>query len=395
MLVRNRVVRDARVQREARSLAAAGYDVTVLALSGAGLPRREGIAPGFTVLRAVDPGRLAGPSIASDSTAEANPARRGATLRRALGRPGALVWLRDRTLTARFTRAAADLDAEVFHAHDLNTLAAATEGARGRAKLVFDAHELYPELTGLGRSERARWAALERRLIGRADAVVVPSESRADEMARRYAIAQPVVVMNCPPASASPDPAHSLLHALRRDGERLAVYAGGYAPNRGLENLMRAIDHAPGWRLAMLGWGPLEGTLRSIAGDRVVFVPPVPADEVVAAAAGADVGVASYLPIGLNNVLAAPNKLFEYLHAGLAVAASDLPDIRAVVERHSVGALFDAADPRSIAAALIQLGADEERLARMRRASREAAPAYTWEAQERALLELYGRLAPG
>jgi glycosyltransferase involved in cell wall biosynthesis len=202
--------------------------------------------------------------------------------------------------------------------------------------------------------------------------------------------------MNCPPASAPPDPAASPLARLRREGETLLVYVGGFTPNRGLENLVRAMRLLPGGRLALVGFGPLEAALRAEAaraGAAVDVLPAVPPDEVVPVAAGGDVGLAPYLPVGLNNVLAAPNKLYEYLHAGLAVAGSDVPEIRRVVVAHEVGALFDAADAGSVAAAVGALVADGARLALMKRRARDASGLYSWETQERALLEVYERLA--
>lgn len=388
MLLRNSFTRDARVAREASSLEAAGHRVTVLAVGAPGLPAEE--ERGYRILRAVSPRPLAGPTIRSE--AGGGGGRTGI-------RPPAAVWVRDRMLARRFRRAALRIEADVYHAHDLNTLEPAVAAARARGvRVVYDAHELYPELTGLLRGERVRWARLERRLIGTADAVIAPSESRADEMVARYGIARPVVVMNCP-RSAVPDPAVSPLTRLRRPGEGLVVYAGGFSPNRGLDNVVRAASEVPGIaRLVLIGWGPLEGSLRTLAadlGDRVTFLPAVAPDEVVGLVAGADVGLAPYLPVGRNNELAAPNKLFEYLHAGLAVAASDLPDIRRVVSEHDVGVLFDASEVGSIARAIRETVSNPERLANMRANARAAAPQYTWEAQERALLGIYERLGRG
>jgi glycosyltransferase involved in cell wall biosynthesis len=293
-------------------------------------------------------------------------------------------------LARAFYRAAVEQPADVYHAHDLNTLepAARAAGARG-ARLVYDAHELYPDLTGFGARESARWRKLETRLIGRADAVIVPSQGRADEMHRRYGVA-PVVVMNCPDASRAVQ-ADGRFDSLRSSGDPLLVYAGGYTPNRGLENVIEAASKIVEGRLVMIGWGPLEGTLRARAAgnDRVVFMDPVDPDDLVSVIAGADIGVASYLPVGLNNQLAAPNKLFEYLHAGLAVAASDLPDIRRVVTEDDVGTLFDPSDPASIASAIEDLTASRSRLDKLKANARAAAPKYTWEAQARQLLEIY------
>jgi glycosyltransferase involved in cell wall biosynthesis len=383
MLLRNPFTRDARVLREARTLARAGHTVTVIAVRAAGLRAREE-RDGFTIIRAV-PGRpLAGPTIAGA----------GGSRMRSLPRPSLAVLARDLLFARAFHRAAMATPADVYHAHDLNTLEPAARAARATgARLVYDAHELYPDLTGLTTRESARWKRLEQRLIGRADAVVVPSPARAEEMHRRYGVT-PAVVMNCPEGAPIEGPAGDRLAGFRRPGEALLVYAGGFTPNRGLENLIAAAGTMRNARLVMIGWGPLEPVLRERAAgfDRVAFGDAVDPDELVGVLAGADIGLAPYLPVGLNNILAAPNKLFEYLHAGLAVAASDLPDIRNVVTTHGVGTLFDAAEPASIASAVEELAGSADRLAQAKANARAAAPLYTWDAQARVLLEIYDRL---
>jgi len=391
MLLRNPFTRDARVLREARSLAGAGHEVTVLALRTPGTAPREQ-RDGFTIVRAVG-GRFAGPTIAGASDGAVSSGRR------ARRRPAAAVWLRDEVISRRMAAEARRLPADVYHAHDLPMLRAAVVAAAATgARLVYDAHELYPELTGFSAGERARWARLEGRLIRLPDAVVVPSGARAEEFVRLYGIGRPTVVMNCPPAPGSVDAAASPLAAMRRPGELLAVYAGGFTPNRGIDNLIRAAASSEGIRLALYGWGPLEPSLRALvsslpaATEHIAFCGAIEPDEVVAVVAGADVGCAPYIPIGRNNELAAPNKLFEYLHAGLAVAASDLPDVARVVREHDVGELFDAADAGSIAAALGRMR-EPARLAAARENARRAAPLYTWESQARELLGLYERLA--
>ncbi len=392
MLLRNLFVRDARVLREARELANAGHDVTVVAVHAGDLPPIEE-RDGVRVVRGVRAGRLAGPTILGAAAGATAAPGRGTSRR-----PAAAVWLRDAILDRRMTRAALAAPADVYHAHDLTTLGPALRAARRTgARLIYDAHELYTELSGLGDGERRRWARLERRLIGEADAVIVPSPSRGDALVERYGIAQPVVVMNCPPRGPVPDPAASPLAGVRRGGELVLVYAGGFIAGRGLENLIAAVRMLPVTRLVMIGWGPLDGELRALAErwgmtERVTFLGPVDPDDVVAVTAGGDVGLAPYLPVGLNNVLAAPNKLFEYLHAGLAVAASDLPDIRRIVTENEVGELFDAADPSSIAAAVRRVTAFPDRLRKLRASAAAAAGRFTWEAQAGVLLDVYERL---
>ena len=403
MIVRNPAVRDPRVLREAATLAAAGHEVTIIATAQPGVAAEES-RDGFAIRR-VEPvpawlrriaRRPAVPLQAADDAPADVPSGGGPARR-----PQLAVAVRDAIVTRQLTAAALRTPADAYHAHDLNTLAAGVAAAgRHHARLVYDAHELYPELSGLGPRERVRWARLERRLIKRPDAIIVPSGARADEFARRYAIPRPLVVMNVPRAGAAPDPASSPLTPLRRPGEVALVYAGGYTSGRGLDHLIRAVATLEGCRLFLAGWGAAERELRSLVereglAGRVTFLPPVAHDAVVPLVAGADIGMAPYLPVGLNNVLAAPNKLFEYLHAGIAVAGSDLPDIRRVITEHRVGALFDAADERSIAEAVRSILADPGELEAMKRRAREASSMYTWEAQERVLLDVYARLGAG
>ena len=95
-------------------------------------------------------------------------------------------------------------------------------------------------------------------------------------------------------------------------------------------------------------------------------------------------------PLTRNAELSSPNKLFEYLMAGLAVVAPDLPGLR-WLERDELGVLFEAASPASFAGALEALAADRARLARLRANARRAAvDRLNAEAQHAALARAWG-----
>ena len=149
-----------------------------------------------------------------------------------------------------------------------------------------------------------------------------------------------------------------------------------------------------------MGWGRLEEELLELIAaegleDRVRIVSPAPQAEVVAYAAGATIGVIPYEPVGLNNTFTTPNKLFDYMAAGLPVAASRLPELTRFVEHGEIGLTFSPGDPASLAAALNEMLADPERYGRMRERAREAGRRYTWERESRKLLDLYADDAVG
>lgn len=457
MFVYNRCTTDVRVLREAATLRGAGHEVTIFAVLDATTQPAE-VRPDGTRIRRIDRrplhyrlvwfvrGRRRAARLGSRRAARRlvmlplglMPSKRAAMLREAADRRGigasdavklALVplappvlagsWLSSRArrllyrahkplmyldFWGRAYRSARLESFDVVHAHDLNTLPAAALVARATgAQLIYDAHELFPETSTLSAREQRVWRWLEPRLIRRADRVVTVCDSIAEELARRYGIAKPGVLLNCPPARAAVQPAASPLRAAAGlDGEselRLILYQGGFAPNRGLAELILAAHEIDGAMLVLMGWGAIEAELARLVeteglSSRVRMLPPVPTDELHVWTAGADIGVIPYQPVGLNNFYSTPNKLFEYLAAGVPIAATRLPEIARIVDGHRIGATFDAVEPVAIAAAINRLLADEQSRVQMRERALATAPQYTWERQANELLALYESLGP-
>ncbi|HET8862572.1 MAG TPA: glycosyltransferase family 4 protein [Solirubrobacterales bacterium] len=285
---------------------------------------------------------------------------------------------------------------DALHAHDLNTLpVAAALAKRLRLPLTYDAHELYPEISTLSRREAAIWRWLERRLAPRADRTLTVCDSIARELELRYRIPPPTVVLNCPVSgNANAGPVKRPLNGGPKSREPVVLYQGGFAPNRGLRTLVLSAHGLERGTIVLMGWGRLEDELRELIeteglGDRVQIVDPVPPGEVVAAAATASIGVIPYEPVGLNNTLCCPNKLFDYLAAGLPVVASRLPELSRIVEQGELGLTFTPGEPGALGVALNEILADRERYGRMRERAHEAAERYTWEQESKKLLALY------
>jgi glycosyltransferase involved in cell wall biosynthesis len=119
----------------------------------------------------------------------------------------------------------------------------------------------------------------------------------------------------------------------------------------------------------------------------------VPPDQVIDYAASADIGVSPIVPSCLNYRYSLPNKLFQYMAAGIPVVASDFPQVREIVESAGCGVLVDATRPRAIAEAIEHIGSDPVEAKAMGARGRAAVEArYHWEAAGRTLLEAYRHL---
>ena len=116
--------------------------------------------------------------------------------------------------------------------------------------------------------------------------------------------------------------------------------------------------------------------------SNVEIAEPVPPDRLVKALRGYDVGLIINRPVTRNDELVFPNKLFEYLMAGLAVAVPRLPGMTPLVEAEAVGLTYEPGQPEQLGVALAELAADPARLVELRgRARRCALERYNAEAQ--------------
>jgi glycogen synthase len=278
------------------------------------------------------------------------------------------------------------------YANDLDTLpVSALLALIRRVPLIYDSHELFAEMLDPPRPFFKRMLTrLESRLIKRARLVVTVNPSIAGELSRRYGIEPPLVIFNCPPYQETLESDTTM-----DDGSRV-IYHGGYAPDRGIEELLEAARHLDGASLFLRGMvsppvhiaeavsratNPVDGS------PKATLLPRVPMNELVASLRGFDIGVIPYKATCLNNYYSSPNKLFEYMMGGLAIAAADLPEIRRVVEEYENGVLFDPSDPADIAEKINALASDRTRLDGMKRNSlRGAAEQYNWEMQRPRLL---------
>jgi glycosyltransferase involved in cell wall biosynthesis len=277
---------------------------------------------------------------------------------------------------------------DVVHANDLETLPAAYLLAKElHSRLVYDAHELYSEFDpNPPRIAGAALRRIERRLARRADAVVAVSEPIGDELRRRLGV-EPIVVLNAPELDPrdppEPDP-----------GAFRAVYQGAFGTGRPLEDLIGAIRLAPSVRLTLRvnrsARKVLERELPDDVAGRIDVRDPVPPDGVATALHGHHVGLLFDRPLTRNAELSAPNKLFEYLMAGLAVVAPDLPGLRWLGDEQ-LGVLFEPGSPESFGATLEGLAADPKRVAELRANARKAAvERYNAEAQRAGLARAWG-----
>lgn len=294
--------------------------------------------------------------------------------------------------------------ADIYHANDLNTLLIAYLACFGRkSKLVYDSHEFWSDRSDafvdegiLNRILHKFKLLQEKALIKRAAAVFTVSDSLAGALSRKYGIKRPIVLKNCPYLTSIPKGIK--FTDLKSKKRKIVLYQGYIAKFRGLAELIKSVVwYESNIRLIFLGDGPYKEELIKLIkklnlSDRVFIYPSVPLLELPEYTASADLGVAAYLDLSLSQHYTLPNKFFEYMHAGLPVAVSDLPEMRKIVLEERIGGVCDMSDPKDIARVVNYILSDEKNLKQMKNNAIKAVKKYNWEIESKKLLSTYKKV---
>jgi glycosyltransferase involved in cell wall biosynthesis len=352
-------------QKEARSLAAAGHEVVLVAPHD-----REETRDGVRII----------------------------PIEEARGRLGRML-----LSPLRLLRQVSRLRPDVCHFHDPELIPLGIAISMMGPRVVYDVHENVPKdilakayLPTWIRPMVARMAGFLQRAGSRAFAMVVVAREDLQDAFRGHRNILlirnfPMLAMfgDRPPANAPAD--HFQL-----------VYAGGLTPIRGVGEMIAALGEVPAEhaaRLTIYGrFSPsgFEQEIRALPSFRLVdYHGEVPYEQLPAGLAQAHAGVVCFLPVP-NNVNSGPTKLFEYMASGLPVVASAFPLWREVIEGSDCGICVDPTDPSAIARAYDALARDPAGRRRMgQNGMRAVRERYNWEAEAVRLVRAYEGLLAG
>ncbi|NQY81739.1 MAG: glycosyltransferase family 4 protein [Alphaproteobacteria bacterium] len=295
----------------------------------------------------------------------------------------------------RMLAVARTLNAALYHFHDPEILLIALFLMRNASKVVYDSHEDVPRVV-YSREWVPSWArsslsavfeVFENFVARRISAVV----GATPHITARFSRLNPniVAINNFPLRSEiKKAPKHG-------NASRNICYIGGINRVRGIEEMVRALEYVDA-RLILAG--PFENVeteqaMRALKGwARVDYRGTVSRADVQDILTDSQIGLILYHP-ELNHVHAQPNKMFEYMSAGLPVVASDFPLWKELIVGADAGLVANPFDPKDIARVVEELLDDHLSAARMGNNGRVGVlERYNWTKEEQKLLELYRSL---
>jgi glycosyltransferase involved in cell wall biosynthesis len=299
-----------------------------------------------------------------------------------------------------------------IYACDLPTLKpACILKIKNNAKLIYDSHELYieglnqffPNYYKVGFFKKTLFDIslnimehfgrdAERKMVTQVDFFITTSNSYKNYFEKNYNAKNIRIVMNCPPLLERKGNIDYRKEFNWEPDSFIVIYQGIMNPGRALDKLIDAISICPKKiKLVFMGYGTLEEALKKQTKelnleDRVKFIGKKSFNELVLYSMGADMGVNLLENLNLNKKLASTNKLFEYLHAGIPILATDTPENKFVLEKYKVGYTTENT-VTGIAEKILAMSM--ENLNVFKDNANKASNEFNWENQEQVILNIF------
>jgi len=285
---------------------------------------------------------------------------------------------------------------DILISNDLDTLLANYLASRIRGKpLVYDTHEYFTETPEVINRPFVRntWKRIEKWIFPRLKHVFTVNESLAAIFSKKYGV-EVKAVRNVPRKRKHTSVRSRKELGLPADKPVILLQGAGINIHRGAEELVKAMQYLDNVLLLIVGGGDVMPELHRTAdelnlNDRVRFIPKQPYEKLLEYTANADLGLTLDKDTNPNYRYSLPNKLFDYIHAGIPVLASPLTEVKKIIEHYDAGVLISQHEPRHIAEKISELLSDEKKISLMKENARRAAKELCWENEIQQLKEVY------
>lgn len=299
------------------------------------------------------------------------------------------------------------LKPDFVHAHDLPNLELGIKIAdKHSVPLIYDAHELYPQQYFANKVMQSNLANKEKEIIGKADAVIAVNDQCRDILINHYSDIKHITVItnaaNTPRAFSGKEIVRLWHQQFNLDASvKIMVFQGTINPVRNIDELVHSLPSLPEdihlgfitFRKDIDYYKRLSEKLN--VSHRVHYVLEVPWEEVFEWLIAADAGIMPYQPNNLNAKISSPNKLFEFVVAGLPIiGSSELVNVEKAINQYGLGVCHKLSDVDSYVRAINEMFNKEKGgSSRFKQNVLNVKHLFSWEQEELRLLELYSRLS--
>ncbi|MCL1942176.1 MAG: glycosyltransferase [Candidatus Azobacteroides sp.] len=279
----------------------------------------------------------------------------------------------------------------IFLSNDTDTLPAnfLASKLRGR-KLVFDAHEMFPEVPEVVSRPVIKkiWTTIEDLIFPKLEYCYTVCRSIADIYNQKYGISMQVI-RNVPESFAIP-----IKKDLFPTCKKVIFYQGAINIGRGIEQIIDAMSFIDDAVFYIAGAGDILDSVKlsvreKYLQDKVFFLGRIPLGKLREYTVCSDLGVCLLENKGKNYYYSLPNRIFDFIHAEVPILATDFPEIRAIVDSYKVGVLIDHYEPEFLAKTITEIFATRENNPERKTLFQKAKHDLCWEKESLVLIDIF------
>ncbi len=276
--------------------------------------------------------------------------------------------------------------------NDLDTLMAAFLASKcKRKKIIYDTHEYFTETPELVNRPFVQniWKAIENFIFPKLIYIITVNNSIAALYAEKFA-KKIQVVRNIPMSFDVPNIKSRVELGLPIDKKIIILQGSGINIQRGAEEAVEAMKQIENSVLLIAGAGDVIDFLKKYVIDnkldeKVIFKSKMPYEDLLQYTANSDLGLAIDKNTNINYQFSLPNKLFDYIHAGIPVLASNLVELKNIIDEFDVGYFIDNHDPEHIAKKINEIFSNEVTYLTKKGNTKRAKKELCWENESKKL----------
>ena len=256
-------------------------------------------------------------------------------------------------------------------------------------KIVFDSHELFPEIPELVHRPKVKkvWLTLEKRILPKLKNNYTVCNSIAEFYKNKYQ-SNFTTIKNLPSKKEVKKGAFSF----DTKGEKIILYQGALNVGRGIELMIETMEFLENHLLVLIGDGDIHQTLKDkviaeALGNKVFFLGKISPKKLHKLTPLADLGLSLEEDLGLNYRFALPNKIFDYIQGEVPILVSNLPEMSKVISAYKVGEIVKNRTPEKLAKQIKEVLEKE-----YTKELKLAKTALIWEQQEEKLIAIFNNL---
>ncbi|MCU0474243.1 MAG: glycosyltransferase [Bacteroidales bacterium] len=288
---------------------------------------------------------------------------------------------------------------DLLVANDLDTLLPNFLVSRIKGiALVYDSHEYFTGVPEIQDRHFVKWVwtSIEKMVFPRLRNVMTVCDSIAEKYEVEYGL-RPLTVRNISKTAKNISGFSRDELGIAKEHLLLILQGGGINTDRGGEELIEAISKTENVSLLIVGSGDVLQILNNRVmelnlSERVRFIPKVPWQELLRYTKSADAGLSLDKNTNPNYTFSLPNKLFDYISAGIPVIASDLIEIKRIVEGNMCGIIIPAVTADEISIAVKKLRDDRDFLNKLKQNTVNASKYLNWEKESEKVIDFYSNI---